>query len=92
MCIYIHIYIYVRVTLTLYPNQTTSYAYMIMCRNKSKIMLIYRIMQLYGYTYGVISKIPYPEPVANALSLRIYRTPPCKFNCPSRPKIQKNNM
>ena len=39
--------------------------------------------------YGVISKILYPESVANALSLRIYRTPPCKFNCPSRPKIQK---
>ena len=44
------------------------------------------------YIYGVISKILYPESVANALSLRIYRTPPCKFNCPSRPKIQKKNM
>ena len=47
---------------------------------------------IYIYICGVISKILYPESVANALSLRIYRTPPCKFNCPSRPKIQKNNM
>ena len=42
--------------------------------------------------HGVISKILYPESDAKALSLRIYRTPPSKFNCPSRPKIQKNNM
>ena len=55
-------------------------------------MYVYTYVYIYIYIYGVISKILYPESVANALSLRIYRTPPCKFNCPSRPKIQKNNM
>ena len=49
-------------------------------------------MHMHIYIYGVISKILYPESVANALSLRIYRTPPCKFNCPSRPKIKKQHV
>ena len=58
----------------------------------SCIICIIHVKKYVYHTYGVISKILYPESVANALSLRIYRTPPCKFNCPSRPKIQKNNI